>query len=115
MSILNKAPVLKGVASQFSINKSELLSLPIVQADDYFSEPLNWNLIKVVYMSSEGKQYEIVEFDAKIQTPVGNFLVSDKARDLFQVQKVVIFDFDNGFLEIQRSQLTVAEWDIDFN
>ena len=41
------------------------------------------------------------------------FSISEKARDVFQVQSVQIFDFDGGVLDIYRSQLTTADFDID--
>lgn len=114
MSILTKPSVSKGVVAQFTLNKIALLSHPAVSSDAYFSEPLNWYRVNAVYRSSEGSQYEIVEFDASQETPSGKFLVSEKARDEFQIQKLQIMDFDGGFLEIQRSQLNPQEWDIVF-
>ena len=114
MSILTKPAVQKGVSATFTISKSALLLHPLVSADSYFSEPLNWYRITAVYKSSQGSQYEIVEFDASQSTPSGKFLVSDKARDQFLIQKVQILDFDGGFLEIPRSSLTAAEWDVTF-
>lgn len=113
MSILTKPAVQKGVAATFSINKSELLAHPLVAADSYFSDSANWYRINVVYKSSVGSQYEIVEFDASLATPTGTFLISPKARDQFQIQKVQITDFDGGFLEIFRADLVHNEWDIN--
>lgn len=112
MSILTKPNVSKGVSAQFSLNKSELLQHPLVENDAYFSDSLNWYRVNIVYKSSEGSQYEIVEFDASQSVPVGSFLVSDKARDEFQVIKIKILDFDGGFLEIPRSQLNSEDFDI---
>ena len=114
MAILTKPSISKGVSSQFSLNKSELLALSSVSNDPYFSEMLNWNRISMIFKSSPGSQYEIVEFDATQESPVGNFLVSERARDVFQILKIQILDFDGGFLDIERSELTVADFDIDF-
>lgn len=110
--MLTKPQVTKGVASQFSLDKSQLLTLPIVQADNYFSEPLNWYRINAVYKSSEGGQYELVEFDATQSNPTGTFLISERARNEFLIEKLIIVDFDKGFLEIPRSELTVSDWDV---
>lgn len=115
MSIITKPSITKGVSAQFTLSKSELLQHPLIQADNYFSNPLNWYRVNVVYKSSEGSQYEIVEFDGTQSNPVGNFLISEKARDVFQVLKIKVLDFDGGFLEIPRSSLISAEWDIDLS
>ena len=114
MSILVKPQTItKGVEATFSLSKSELLSHPSVASDPYFSDSLNWNRINIVFKSSEGGQYEIVEFDAQQSTPAGKFLISEKARSLFEVLNVEILDFDGGFLKIPRSELNASEFDID--
>lgn len=114
MSILTKPSVQKGVAAQFSLNKAELLQHSSVQSDSYFSNSQNWYRVNIIYKSNPGGQYEIVEFDATQQSPVASFLVSEKARDVFQVQKIQILDFDGGFLEIMRSQLVIEDLDVSF-
>jgi len=43
------------------------------------------------------------------------FSDSDKALDIFEVQKIVIVDFDAGSITIPRSQLTTSEFDIDMS
>lgn len=115
MSILTKPSVSKGVPAQFSLNKANLLLHPMVQASSYFSDQTNWYRVNVIYKSSVGTQYEIVEFDASQESPTGTFLVSERARDVFQVQRVQILDFDGGFLEIPRSELESEEWDVSMS
>jgi hypothetical protein len=112
MAILTKPSVVKGQTATFSLSKADLLQHPMVVADSYFSDPDNWYRVNVVYKSSPGSQYEIVEFDASAITPTGSFLVSTQARDLFLLQKLVILDFDGGFFEIPRSELTISEFDV---
>jgi hypothetical protein len=112
MSILTKPSITKGISAQFTLSRSQLVNHPLIQADSYFQNTDNWYRVNVVYKSSPGSQYEIVEFDATQSNPVGRFLVSEKARDLFQVEKVVILDFDGGYLEIPRTDLDVVDWDI---
>lgn len=97
------------------LSKASLAALPVVAADLYFSNTANWNKVVVYYKSAVGNQKEIVEFDATQASPAADFLVSDKARDNFEVQKIVIQDFDNGNFQILRELLTVAEFDITFN
>jgi hypothetical protein len=112
MNIITKPLVEKGVQAQFTLNRTMLSSHPLIQSDLYFQNTDNWYRVNVIYKSSPGSQYEIVEFDATLNSPIGKFLVSEKARDLFQVEKVVVLDFDGGYLEILRSDLNVADWDI---
>lgn len=104
MAILTIPAVQKGVTAVLQLSKVELAQLPVVSSDSYFSDMLNWYRVNVVYMSSVGEQYEIVEFDATQLSPTGNFLVSVHARDQFVVDKIVILDFDGGFLEIDSSE-----------
>jgi hypothetical protein len=112
MSIITKPSIIKGVSAQFTLNKGMLADHPMVLADQYFQDTGNWYRVNIIYKSSPGSQYEIVEFDAKQSTPTGKFLVSEKARDLFQVEKIVILDFDGGYLEILRSSLTAEDLDV---
>jgi len=112
MAIITKPTVVKGQTATFSLSKSELLQHPKVVQDSYFSNSQNWYRVNAVYKSSEGSQYEVVEFSASIANPVGTFLVSIYARDVFQIQKLVIFDFDGGYLEIPRSELNTSALDI---
>jgi hypothetical protein len=112
MSIITKSNVVKGTPAQFTLSRAGLAEHPVVLADSYFQDSGNWYRVNAVYKSSPGSQYEIVEFDATQSNPVGNFLISNKARDTFQIEKLVILDFDGGYLEIPRSELVVEDWDV---
>jgi hypothetical protein len=116
MAIITKpvGGVLKGVPATFTLSKVELLAVPMVAADSYFSDSDNWNKVILKYKSSEGKQYEVVEFNATLSSPTGTFSVSEKARDEFEIQTLEIIDFDGGIFIVPRGALTVAEFDIDF-
>jgi hypothetical protein len=115
MSIITKSGVTKGTPSQFTLNKLNLSEHAIVQDDSYFSNLSNWYRVNIIYKSAVGSQYEIVEFDATQESPTGTFLISEKARDEFQVLKIKILDFDGGFLEIPRSSLDSASFDINLS
>jgi hypothetical protein len=39
--------------------------------------------------------------------------VSLKAKDVFEIHKIVIKDFDGGTFQVMRSELTTAEFDVD--
>lgn len=114
MAILTKPQnIQKGVQATFSLSKQELLQLPMVSGDDYFSDSGNWFRVNVVFKSSTGRQYETVEFDATQSTPTGKFLVSPKAKSTFQVLSVEILDFDGGVLVIPRSELNTSDFDVE--
>lgn len=114
MAIITKPAggILKGVPASISLSKSELSALSIIVADSYFSNTSNWNKVILKYRSSTGKQYETVQFDATLSSPTGNFLVSIKARDAFEIQTIEIHDFDNDIFIVPRSALNVADFDV---
>jgi hypothetical protein len=113
MSIITKPNnIQKGVTATLTLSKSALAQLPMVAADAYFQDMQNWFRVSVIYKSSTGRQYETVEFDAQQQTPTGNFLVSGRALDQFQVLSVEIIDFDGGILRIPRAVLNTGDFDI---
>jgi hypothetical protein len=114
MAIITKPSTIeKNSAASISLNKSDLALIPSVVADSYFSDQDNWKNVIVYYRSSIGNQKEILKFDATLVSPSTSFLISDKARDIFEVQKIIIQDFDGGSIVIPRSELTTAEFDID--
>jgi hypothetical protein len=109
--IITKAgsPV-KGSPTEFTLDKA---ALALLIADAYYADEDNWKEVVLNYKSSTGKQKEIVKFDASLASPAGNFAVSLKARDVFEIHKIVIKDFDGGSFEVPRSALTTAEFDVD--
>ena len=113
MSIITKSgSPIKGSPTLFTLSKSALAAVTMVAADSYFSQLSNWKYIELVYRSSIGKQKEIMKFNALLSSPTANFLVSLKAKDVFQIRKIVIKDFDGGSFEIPRSALNAAEFDV---
>ena len=112
MAILTKPTISKGQANEFDLSKSDLAVLSKVTSDSYFSDQTNWSKIIVEYKSAEGNQHEMVIFDASEASPKGNFEVSEKAKDNWQVKSVIIMDFDGGYLKLNRGDLTVEDFDI---
>jgi hypothetical protein len=115
MAILTKPAVTKGAASIFTLSKTELSQVASVAANVYYSNTSNWKLVKISYHSSEGRQREVVLFDATQLTPTGQFLVSDKAKDIFEVRRIVIEDFDGGSFVINRTDLIDPETNFDIS
>ena len=112
MAILTKQTISKGQANEFDLSKSDLAAVSKVVNDSYFSDQTNWSKVIVEYKSAEGNQHEMVIFDASEASPKGNFEVSEKARDSWEVQSVKIMDFDGGYLKLGRGDLTVENFDI---
>lgn len=117
MSIITSVPALnsivKGVGSTFTLDKTALSINSVVAASPYYSDMNNWDKVTIVYKSSVGNQSEKVIFDATQTTPTAPFFASTTARDVFDVVRVTIFDFDNGFISVQRADLVTAEFDVD--
>ena len=112
MAILTKPTISKGQANEFDLSKSDLAAVSKVVNDSYFSDQTNWSKVIVEYKSAEGNQHEMVIFDASEASPKGNFEVSEKAKDSWEVQSVKIMDFDGGYLKLNRGDLTVEDFDI---
>jgi hypothetical protein len=116
MPILTKAATpVKGTATLFTLDKTALAAVTSVAADIYFSIQAKWESVSLIYHSSVGNQHEIVKFDVTKSSPTSKFSVSARAKDVFQIKKIIIKDFDGGTFEVLRSELTTAEFDIDFS
>jgi hypothetical protein len=116
MPIITKpSPLEKNATGVFSLDKTALALHPLVVASSHFSSPNVWDKIIVKYKSETLGQFESIEFDATIASPEGQFFVSETAEDIFEIEKITIIDKDGAILLIPRAELTVAEFDIDFN
>jgi len=113
MAILtkNETPA-KGQRAEFQLNKADLADLV---TDPYFQVTDNWQSVEMVYKSSIGGQRRVVKFDATQATPIANFFITNKARDIFNIEKIVINDFDGDSIIIYRSALVAAEPGTDFD
>jgi hypothetical protein len=112
MAIITKPTIVKGQANQFDLSKDDLALVSKVVNNSYFSDQANWSKVVLQYKSSEGKQSELVIFDASEASPKGSFEVSEKARDSWEIKSILIMDCDGGYLKINRGELTVEEFDI---
>lgn len=112
MSVITKGSVSKGQVAQFTLNKTALASLV---SSTYYSNTLNWKKVVIKYKSNEGNQSITVTFDATQESPVGDFLASERALDNFEIISIQIFDFDNGSYKIKRESLSLEEFDVDLS
>jgi hypothetical protein len=114
MAIITKPTIVKGTPATISLDKAELAAHPLVSSNSYFSNMNKWRKVEIIYISSPGNQSKNVEFDATVASPTGSILCTLKARDIFEVEKLLIIDFDNGVLQIPRASLDVLDFDISF-
>lgn len=112
--ITRPAVILKTNPGTFQLSKSTLAGLTQVSSDAYFSVQTNWKQIIVLYKSSIGGQNEALMFDPSLSNPTAIFSVSSKVRDTFQMQAIVIKDFDGGELIIPRKALIASVSEYDF-
>lgn len=110
----NETPA-KGAKAEFELDKTALAA---IVSDTYFQDTDNWKSVEMIFKSNPGKQRRVVKFDASNiaeTTALASFFISAKARDVFEIEKIVINDFDNGNLVIPRVDIPNAstEFDID--
>ena len=117
MAIITKGSNLeKGSEVEFTLNITDLLAHASVSGDAYFSDQSNWDKVFINY-ASEGYQKEILIFKNVDSgaTSVANFGVFSGARDAFEIQSIIIMDKQGGYLHVKRSDLVVADFDVDFS
>jgi hypothetical protein len=108
----NETPA-KGQKAEFQLDKAALAAVTSVAADSYFSDSTNWKSVDMIFKSDLGKQRRLVKFDATQAIPISSFYASAKARDIFEIEKITINDFDGDSFVVLRGELTTSEFDID--
>ncbi len=99
------AIVSKGEPAIITLDKSALFSLAAVQADPYFSNPANVRDVFVEFNSEPGNQRKILRFDLSEVTPTAKFLATAHAKDVFLLERILLVDFDEGTLAVERANL----------
>lgn len=112
----------KNATSVVTLNKADLLALPQVSGDAFWGASSGTNIKKVVvtFLSTIGGQDKRLEFDFAQASPTANLTFTNKARDNFEIYVVLVKDFDDGELLINRAQLLnaipgLASLDIDLS
>lgn len=113
MLLAKPTEIVKGDPAQFTLDRNGLSQLSIVQADEYFNDVNNWNEISLVYKNEFGGREE-AKFNAALLNPQTDFLVSIRARGVFNLDAIIIHDFDNGYLLIPKSAISVTDFDLTF-
>lgn len=120
MALFTIPALSKGTPGTVTLDKSALLALAPIAADEYFSDGDNVQYVVVEWNSNPGSQREIAKFKFSDATPSHDFLVSAQAQDVFEVEQLILIDFDNGEMRLDRAELDaaiaggVAQFDIDF-
>lgn len=113
MAIISKPQVIyKGVPATITLFKNNLINNHIVSANSRFSSFSNWKDVYITYVSSEGNQRITVNFDTQDGFQSGVFSASERARNSFLVESIVIVDFDGEILKVSRNDLNVLDFDI---
>ena len=107
----NETPA-KGQKAEFQLDKAALAAVTSVAADSYFSDSSNWKSVDMIYKSNIGGQRLVIKFNAAQAIPAADFFITNKARDVFNIEKIIINDFDGDYFEIPRSALNVVEFDV---
>jgi len=112
MAIISKPSVIfKGVPATFTLFKTNLISNHVV-AGTRFADFTIWKDVYIAYSSAEGNQKILVNFDSGDNFQSGTFSASERARDEFLVQTLIIVDLDGEVLKIDRSDLNTAHFDV---
>lgn len=103
----------RGVSQQYSINMTELSSLV---TDAYFNDQENLQLVNVVYKSAVSNQLMKISFiptGASSLNANANFFLD--ARDLFDIQSIVLQDKQNGRYVLYAADIPdVANYEVNF-
>jgi hypothetical protein len=110
MSLLSVPQVTKGNRAQIALIKADVLALPEVQADSFWTQNGGENIRQVLvdYHSTAGGQRKILTFNFADSTPSDFIWFSEKARSDFQILKIVLIDYDGGRLTINRKKLLAS-------
>ena len=116
MSIISKPAIIyKGTPEEFTLFKNNLLDNLIVSASSEFNSSSKWSKVYLNYKSSEGNQRISVAFNDSDDFSKGIFLASQRARDNFLIDYIMIVSLDGEILKIFRDDLNVLDFDLQLN
>lgn len=104
----------KGTSATVNLDKSSLFALPAVVADAWFCNPTNVKRCIVNYDSVVGNQSKTLIFDLSKASPSDSLYFSPRARDNYQLDRVILEDFQGDILVLSRSDLPTS-FDISFD
>ena len=98
----------KGETTTVTLDKTELLALPEVSGDTFWSDPTNIKAVSINFKSTQGGQRRRLSFDFTQTTPTSGLALSARARNNFQIETIVLQDFDAGSFVITRSTFVAS-------
>lgn len=107
----------KGASTTVTLDKTVVEGFSQVDGDAYWTDSANIKNVFVQYKSTAGSQIKVLLFDFSVASPTAVLSFSARARDAFQIIKLIVKDFDDGEIILSRSQLlanipTLANMDI---
>jgi len=96
----------------FSLDKQSLFA---AVSDEYFSIEANVQKAIFVYKSQEGRQKKRVEFLIADVAPSHSVTFSAKAKDTFELEKVVLMDYDGGTHVLPATIVSLSARTLSFN
>lgn len=114
MALLTIPSVTKGTPATVTLDKTVLMTLLSETSDPYYANASNLKSAVVQYRSADGNQTKNMEFDLSQVSPSSKFYTSSNAKDVFEIQKIIVTDFDGGFIQIPKASLP-SGLDIDMS
>lgn len=115
MPIMTKPnSIAKDAINTFSLDKSALGACASVVADSWFSQQSNWKKVRVNYLSTLGRQFITVVFDATKASPTGVFYAVSPCRENFEIFSLEIEDFNNDKFRVNLNDVVKSEFSIAF-
>jgi hypothetical protein len=109
----------KNNSVSLTLDKATLEGLSQVSSDPYWSVDANVSRVIVHYLSTEGNQRKILTFNYQQETPSTTVDFSGSARDVFEINMLVLVDNDNGIMVLSRDmldpQIDLSLLDIDIS
>lgn len=106
--ITKPASISKGTSVDFTLDISALTAHAGV-TDLYYQDSSNLKRVVFFYQSSVGNQTKRVRFEIKDGSFTGKFSSSLKARSIFQLKTIFIYDYDGAFFALKREALSNSE------
>lgn len=108
MLLIFSSPPAKGSSVQVSLNKEELMNT-ILPIDEYFSNPDNIKTVVVKYVSSPGRQKKTLKFDFAQSSPTSYFTAHERARSIFRLHKVIVYNHSDDNKKLDRGLISNVE------
>lgn len=107
----------KGATTVVTLDKTVVEGMSQIDADAYWTDSANIKNVFIQYKSTAGGQIKVLMFDFSLASPTASLAFSARARSNFQIFKMIVKDFDDGEIVLNRSDLlgnipTLADMDI---